>query len=101
MTIDDNLEAWSAALSSAATTEAELPRIYLGLADIYLRGPDPSMAARPLTTAIRLLEARCGETDLQLVEPIRQLAELANRQGCYQQSKRLYDRLLAIDRANR
>jgi len=99
--IDDNLEQWSAALSNAATTESELPGIYLGLAELYLRGTNPSLAARPLSTAIQLLEDIHGSTDLELVEPIRQLAELANRQGCYRQANQLYGRLLEIDRANR
>lgn len=101
MRIDDNLEQWSAALSNAATTESELPGIYLGLAELYLRGTNPSLAARPLSTAIQLLEDIHGSTDLELVEPIRQLAELANRQGCYRQANQLYGRLLEIDRANR
>ena len=98
--IEDNLVTWSAALSNAATTEAELPGIYLGLADLYLKGHDPMLAARPLTTAIRLLEARVGPLDAQLKKPLQQLAALATRQGCTRQSKQLYERLLEIDRAN-
>ena len=99
--IEDNLETWSAALSDAATTESELPGIYLGLAELYLKGKDPMLAARPLSTAIGLLEAQAGRNDPRLIEPIRQLAELANRQGCHRQAKELYGRLLKIDRANR
>lgn len=99
--IEDNLEAWSAALSDAATTETELPGVYLGLAELYLRGPNPSLAARPLATAIRLIEQQNGRTDIELVEPIRQLAELANRQGCFLQANQLYQRLIEIDRASR
>jgi hypothetical protein len=98
--IEDNLVTWSAALSNAATTEAELPGIYLGLADLYLRGHDPMLAARPLTTAIRLLEAQVGPHDAKLKKPLQQLAELAARQGCTRQAQDLYARLRDLEPAS-